>query len=142
MLHNDAPRTAAWLIMGSTGSTPGVLEVSGGHLRFTADGRGALTNGQLAELERRTGRAGLGVELDRGSSVVLFDAPLEAVGDVKFPWYYFGGGMKLAVAKAPYRFSFLQPQNTQEWPGIDGIPGGRAAGKLWRAALASAGSRG
>jgi len=141
MLHNDAPRTAAWLIMGTTGSTPGVLEVAGDRLRFTADGRGALTGGQLAELERRTGRAGLAAELERGSSVVLFEAPREAVGDVKFPWYYFGGGMKLTVFEAPYRFSFMQPQNTQDWPGVDGIPGGRAAGRVWRAALTSAGSR-
>jgi hypothetical protein len=142
MLHKDAPRTAAWLLMGSTGSTPGVLEVVGGHLRFTTDGHGALTSGQLSELEQRTGRVGLATELGRGSSVVLFEAPLQAVDGVKFPWYYFGGGMKLVVAGAPYRFSFLQPQNTQEWPGVDGIPGGRAAGKLWRAALASTGSRG
>ncbi|WP_214404387.1 hypothetical protein [Pseudonocardia lacus] len=135
MQHTDALRTTAWLIMGSTGSTPGVLELVDGRVRFTAAGRGALTGGQLTELERRSGRVGLVAQLDRGSSVTVFDAPRQAVTEVKFPWYYFGGGMKLTVEKAPYRFSFLQPQNTQEWPGIDGIPGGRAAGKLWRAAL-------
>jgi hypothetical protein len=69
--------------------------------------------------------------------VTLFDVPLEAVGGVVFPWYYFGGGMKLTAAKVEYRFSFLKPQNTQEWPGVADIPEGRAAGKAWRRVLAS-----
>jgi hypothetical protein len=140
MLDRDSTRTAAWLLMGSTGSTPGVLEIGGGRLRYTAHGRGALTNGQLRELEQRTGQSGLADALSGGARVALFDVPLDAVGDVVFPWYYFGGGMKLTAGGAPYRFSFLKPQNTQDDPGIFDIPAGRAAGRTWKGALAGVGS--
>lgn len=130
-------QTLAWLIMGSTGSTPGVLGMEGGRLRFEAHGRGALTMGQLRALEQRTGSPGLTERLTMGHALVLFDAPLPEVEQVRFPWYYFGGGMRLAVAGAPYRFSFLQPQNTQTTPAhVAGIGSGRASGRAWKAALA------
>ncbi|WP_157610227.1 hypothetical protein [Spirillospora albida] len=131
-------RTLAWLMMGSTGSTPGMLMTARGRLRFDAFGRGALTGGQVRELEKRTGRPTLGAELDAGRAVTLFDAPLDVVGDVRFPWYHFGGGMKISVAGAPYRFSFLRPQNTRmpdDVRGVADIPSGRASGKTWKAAL-------
>lgn len=132
-------QTLAWLIMGSTGSTPGVLCLEGGRLRFEAHGRGALTMGQLRTLEQRTGHAGLTDLLTAGHSLVLFDAPLSQVERVRFPWYYFGGGMRLTVAGHPYRFSFLQPQNTQAVPAhVAGIGAGRAGGRAWRSALAEA----
>jgi hypothetical protein len=70
------PRTAAWLLIGATGSTPGVLELVDGRLRYTAQGRGALTGGQLADLETRLGRPGLADDLTAGAAVVLFDVPL------------------------------------------------------------------
>jgi hypothetical protein len=133
----DSPRTAAWLLMGLTGSAPGVLQIVDGRLSYIVHGRGALTGAQLKELERRTGRSGLADELGNGAVVTLFDVPLEAVGGVVFPWYYFGGGMKLTAAKVGYRFSFVKPQNTQDWPGVADIPEGRAAGKAWRGVLAS-----
>jgi hypothetical protein len=133
----DSPRTVAWLLMGLTGSAPGVLQIVDGRLSYTVHGRGALSGSQLEELERRTGRSGLGDEVGNGAVVTLFDVPLEAVTGVVFPWYYFGGGMKLTVANVGYRFSFLKPQNTRTWPGVADIPEGRAAGKVWRAALAS-----
>jgi hypothetical protein len=47
---------------------------------------------------------------------------------VVFPWYYFGGGMKLSAGGVGHRFSFLRPQNTQDLPGVADIPAGRAAG--------------
>ena len=137
MPDTNSPRTVAWLLMGLTGSAPGVLQVSDGRLSYTAHGRGALTGGQLRELERRTGRSGLADELTGEAVVTLFDVPLAAVSDVVFPWYYFGGGMKLTAADVGYRFSFIKPQNTQDWPGVADIPGGRAAGKAWRETLAS-----
>ncbi|MEO3785007.1 hypothetical protein ABGB12_16840 [Actinocorallia sp. B10E7] len=130
-------QTLAWLIMGSTGSTPGVLGTEGGRLRFEAHGRGALTMGQLRTLEQRTGHSGLTDLLTMGHSLVLFDVPLQEVGQVRFPWYYFGGGMKLTVAGSPYRFSFLQPQNAQTTPShVAGIGAGRASGRAWKSALA------
>ena len=137
MPDKNSPRTVAWLLMGLTGSAPGVLQISDVRLSYTVYGRGALTGGQLEELERRSGRSGLADELGSGAPVTLFDVPLAAVSGVVFPWYYFGGGMKLTVADVGYRFSFIKPQNTQDWPGVAGIPGGRAAGKAWRELLAS-----
>jgi hypothetical protein len=137
-MDTGTPRTAAWLLMGLTGSAPGVLEVAGGRLRYVVHGRGALTGGQIAQLEQRTGRSGLAAALDGGAAVALFDVPPSAVGDVVFPWYYFGGGMKLTAEKVPFRFSFLKPQNTQLLPGVLDIPQGRAAGRIWRQLLVPA----
>src|SRR5262245_44507292 len=132
-------QTLTWLLMGSTGSAPGVLGLSGGRLTFEAHGRGALTLSQLRELEQRTGRPGLVQHLTDGHRVPLFEAPLPAVQDVRFPWYYFGGGMKLTVAGHPFRFSFLQPQNTRlpgDLASVRELSTGRSGGKAWRAALA------
>jgi hypothetical protein len=134
-------RTVAWLLMGLTGSAPGLLQLAAGRLSFTAQGRGALTTGQLRRLAELAGQPGLADELDAGRSAVVFDAPLDAVANVHFPWYYFGGGMKLIVAGRAYRFSFLQPQNTRLPTDADailgaaGIPAGRASGKAWGTAL-------
>ncbi|GAB3655406.1 hypothetical protein GCM10027589_14580 [Actinocorallia lasiicapitis] len=131
-------QTLTWIIMGATGSAPGVLSLNGGRLSFEAHHRGALTLSQLRTLEQRTGRPGLADHLTDGYRVPLFEAPLEAVGDVRFPWYYFGGGMKLKIAGQPFRFSFLQPQNTS-LPGDLATAGqlstGRAGGRAWRTAL-------
>lgn len=130
-----------WLLMGSTGSTPGVLRMARGRLVFEAHGRGALTGGQLREIEQRAGAPGLAQRLEQGYPTPIFDAPLGAVGKVTFPWYYFGGGMKLTVAGSPYRFSFLRPQNTRppsDVSGLADIPAGRAAGRAWKAALRNA----
>lgn len=134
-------RSVVWLLMGLTGSAAGLLRLEHGRLSFAAHGRGALTGGQLRKLEQRTGQTGSAERLSAGETVVLFDAPRDAVGNVKFPWYNFGAGMTLRVGEAPYRFSFLQPQNTRLPGDVDAllgaasIPGGRAGGKAWRAAL-------
>ncbi|MDX6739259.1 hypothetical protein [Actinocorallia sp. A-T 12471] len=141
-MNTTSLQTVAWLIMGSTGSAPGVLRLGNGRLMFEAHGRGALTLGQLHTLEQRSGVPGLSGHLAEGGVAPLFDGP---ASQVKFPWYYFGGGMKLSVAGSSYRFSFLQPQNTQlptelyDLPGIGTqISTGRAAGRAWRAALTAA----
>ncbi|GAB2867516.1 hypothetical protein GCM10022221_80440 [Actinocorallia aurea] len=138
-MHTTSLQTLAWLIMGSTGSAPGVLRLANGRLAFDAHGRGALTLGQLRTLEQRGNAPGLARHLGDGGVAALFDGP---ASQVKFPWYYFGGGMKLTVGGSPYRFSFLQPQNTRlpselyDLPGISGeISSGRAAGRAWRTAL-------
>ena len=125
-----AYRTPAWLLVGMTGSTPGVLEYADGRLVFSTD----------------QGR--------------LFDAPLSEVHNVTFPWYYFGGGAKLTVAGQQYRLSFVRPNGASDIPGrlmagsdIAGAAGdvlalltagrkivdvgtGRQAGKRWQAILA------
>ncbi len=126
--RTDSLRTPAWLLKGLTRSEPGVLELDNGRLAFTTE----------------QGR--------------VFQAPLEDVRDITFPWYYFGGGAKLTVNNTRYRVSFVRPNDASDVPsrllaGAGGagaalglltvgrkvldIGQGRAAGKAWKAALAS-----
>lgn len=131
-------RTAAWLLRG-TRSVPGELALSGGTLRFTAHGRGNLSRSGLRGLERRVGRAGLAERLVAGERSVVFEAPLAEVRDVRFPWYYFSGGVKLTVGGVRYRLGFDQPSNTKlEGEGGD-LPGeisrARERGASWKSAL-------
>ena len=44
---------------------------------------------------------------------VVFAAPLAEVSRLHFPWYYFGGGLKLTVGGEEYRFSFVEPNGAQ-----------------------------
>ena len=111
------------------GNEPGVLELADGRLAFTS-------------LQGR-----------------VFDAALEEVQRITFPWYYFGGGMKLRIGDRQYRISFVRPNGASDIPGQlmartdfggavgDGlalltagrkvldIGQGRSAGKAWGAAL-------
>lgn len=141
MTESQALRTLAWLLMGLTGSAPGVLALDGDRLSFVAHGRGALTEGQVRELEGRSGRVGLADRLDGDHIETVFDTPRGHVHAVSFPWYYFGGGVRFTVGDVGFRFSFLQPQNTTLPRGhaavtdLAGIPAGRSVGRAWRAAL-------
>jgi hypothetical protein len=88
----------------------------------------------------------------------VFDAPVGEVREIKFPWYYFGGGVKLTVGAARYRISFVRPNGAQDVPGrmlagagagpasalaaagevygkYRDISAGRSAGKTWKQAL-------
>jgi len=59
---------------------------------------------------------------------------------VTFPWYYFGGGMKLRVGTDNYRISFARPGNLaedfSENASVGDIAGGRQTGRAWKSALA------
>jgi hypothetical protein len=100
----DTFSTPAWLMEGLTRSRSGVLEYSGGRLMFHLGGG------------------------------VLFDAALTELTAVRFPWYYFGGGVKFSVGKAHYRLSFVRP-NTEPGGSIADIGEGRRHGKAWKAIL-------
>jgi hypothetical protein len=100
----DDVETEAWLLKGITGNLPGILSLADGRFTFaTGDGH------------------------------IVFDAPVADVRDVKVPWYYFGGGMKLSVGTERYRLSFVRP--TAAGGGVADIPEGRSACKLWRSLL-------
>jgi hypothetical protein len=119
-------RTPAWLLVGLFGNRPGVLALADGRLTFDTE----------------EGR--------------VFDAPLAEVTAVTYPWYYFGGGMKVTVAGTRYRLSFVRPNGAEDIPTrllgpLDDLQGlliagrkfadvrsGRQAGKAWKAALAAA----
>lgn len=79
---DDTFSTSAWLLVGITGTVPGVLELTDGRLSFTTR-------------ERR-----------------LFDVPLPEVSNIVFPWYYFGGGVKFRIGANSYRISFVEPNDT------------------------------
>jgi len=104
---SDGVYTEAWLLKGIFGNVPGVLGLDEGRFTFVTDDEQAI-----------------------------FDAPLSEVGDVKVPWYYFGGGIKLRVGDERYRLSFVRP--TAMGGGVGDIPEGRAACRLWRSLLAGA----
>lgn len=102
---SDAVYTQAWILKGITGNVSGVLGLEEGRFTFVTDDEQAI-----------------------------FDVPVSSVGDVKVPWYYFGGGMKLSVGAERYRLSFVRP--TAEGGGIGDISEGRAACRMWRSLLA------
>lgn len=101
----DAVYTEAWILKGITGNVAGVLGLEDGRFTFVTD-----------------------------DELAIFDVPLSDVGDVKVPWYYFGGGMKLRVGDERYRLTFVRP--TAMGGGVGDIPEGRAACRMWQSLLA------
>lgn len=73
----------AWLLEGLTVSMPGWLVLQQERLRFTTP------------------------------EEIVFDVPLADVTAISFPWYYFGGGVKLRAAGPPYRLSFVKPNDSE-----------------------------
>jgi hypothetical protein len=73
----------AWLMKGATVSIPGWLELQGDRLRFTT------------------------------ADEVVFDAARSDISAVVFPWYYFGGGLKLQAEGKPFRISFVKPNGAE-----------------------------
>lgn len=120
-------RTPIWLLIGMSGNVPGLLELADGRLSFTTE----------------EGR--------------VFDTAVSEVSEVKFPWYYFGGGAKFRVGAASYRISFVKPNGASDVPDrllahlgdgvevaaeiltigrkVSDIGKGRKAGKAWKAVL-------
>lgn len=128
--HPEDFASYSWRLIGTLRSEAGWLDLTDGRLRYTTEAR------------------------------EVFDVRLDEVTDVVWPWYYFGGGVKLRVGGEQYRFSFVLP-NGAEYPRArpqagagdpaalavvakkgDDIARGRQAGREWRrrfeaAALAS-----
>lgn len=77
--------TEAWQLLGITTSRHGKLRLDRGQLRFT---------------------------LDDGTEV--FRTDMAAVEKIVFPWYYFGGGVKLTVAGVRHRVSFVRPNDADD----------------------------
>ena len=80
----------AWLLKGAAVSIPGWLYLREGFLCFVTPDE------------------------------TVFDVPLAEVTSVAFPWYYFGGGVKLKAAGEPYRLSFVKP-NGMEYAASRGL---------------------
>ena len=43
------------------------------------------------------------------SDTPVFDVPLAEVGEVSWPWHWFGGGLKLTAAGTRYKITFVRP---------------------------------
>ena len=113
----------AWRLIGTLRSEAGWLDLTAGRLRYSTP-------------------AG-----------VVFDVPLAEVTGIIWPWYYFGGGVKLTAAGEQYRLSFVLPNGAEYptarleaeagdlssltivWQKADDIGAGREAGKEWRRRL-------
>ena len=146
-------RSKAWLLMGLTGSVGGILELRNGRLSFTTTpsvvaGVPPFLGRQLRSLERKAQLPGLAEKLSLKTAlegeedIQVFDVPIDEVGEVVLPWYYFGYGAIFAVRNARFRFSFIQPQNTRApvtgeyvGGGVSELYSGRGTGKAWKAAL-------
>jgi hypothetical protein len=122
--------SCAWLLIGTFRTAAGWLDLTAGRLRFSTPDQ------------------------------VVFDVRLAEVTDIVWPWYYFGGGVKLRAAGEPYRLSFVLPNGAEYptariaaeagdpaslaivWEKASDIGAGRDVGREWRRRLAasSAGS--
>jgi hypothetical protein len=94
------------------------------------------------------------------SDTPVFDVPLAEVTDVRWPWNWFGGGVKLTAAGNPYKITFVRPNGmpapdpsmlatgvgvfallSGTWHDVHALQGladigtGRAAGARWRQVL-------
>ena len=142
--------STAFLLRGIS-SIPGELTLTqAGRLSYVANGGpGSAWGWQLRKIERQAGRSGLAKRIDDGDDdAVVFDVPVASVA-VRFPWYYFSGGLVVTLAGVQYRFSLGTPANMQ-FPtnrgDIEAVAGRvqaelsevatmRLAGKAWKAAL-------
>jgi len=113
----------AWLLEGVTRSLPGWLEWRNERLRFVTAER------------------------------VVFDVSRSDITDIRYPWYYFGGGVKLRASGTPHRLSFVRPNGAEHAVGralgemgnpaslavaavkVFDIRSGRAVGRTWRRIL-------
>jgi hypothetical protein len=116
----------AWLLIGTFRTAAGWLDLTAGRLRFST------------------------------ADQVVFDVRTAEVTDVVWPWYYFGGGVKLRAAGEPYRLSFVLPNGGEYptarlvaeagdpaalaivWSKAGDIGAGRNVGKEWRRRLEAA----
>ena len=113
----------AWRLIGTFRTAAGWLDLTAGRLRFST------------------------------TDEVVFDVPLAEIADVVWPWYYFGGGVKLSAAGEHYRFSFVLPNGAEYptarlaaeagdpaalgivWQKASDIGAGRDVGREWRRRL-------
>lgn len=103
----------AWQLIGTTRTKPGYLIKDEDRLIFEVEGK------------------------------KVFNAPMSEITDIVFPWYYFGGGVKMSVRTTNYRFSFVKPNGSMDpisrgktgVQSIMSIGSGRKAGKAWKEAL-------
>jgi hypothetical protein len=103
-MTTDTFQSPAWLLSGLTRSHAGILEYTGGRLAYSSE------------------------------EGVVFDVALTELTNVRFPWYYFTGGVKFTIGRDHYRISFVRP-NDASGGSVADIGEGRRNGKAWKAIL-------
>lgn len=116
-------RSPAWLLHGITGTSAGELSLTGRVLSYREEGK-LIFSTDLGKLER-----------------------------IVFPWYYFGGGVKLRIDGRWYRLSFVVPNGPEvavgraygeagspaallfAWDKLRDVSDGRTLGRTWRELL-------
>lgn len=123
--------SAAWLLRGIS-SVPGELRLRGSQLSFVAQERGSAWDWQLKKLQRNSRDADFADKLRSGNHATLFNEPLAAV-TVRFPWYYFSGGLVVMVRRQVYRLSFGQAASSSMASNeLEAVSTMRRVGKRWR----------
>ena len=111
-MPSQTMRSPAWLLSGLTRSVAGELKLRHGRFIF----------------ETRDGRR-------------IIDAAIGELSAVTFPWYYFGGGMKVRIGMDSYRLSFARPANLPDHSGeaddAGDVGSARRSGAAWKSALAA-----
>jgi hypothetical protein len=130
-------------------SIPGELVLKSEQLSFIAHNTGSAWPWQLRKLEREVASPGIAKAIDAGEKSVVFVWPVDEIR-AWCPWYYFGGGIKVAKAQIVLRFSFGRPANMQLRSGpanpdvalrqvvanAKDVRAMRTQGALWQSALA------
>ena len=132
----------AWLLRGIS-SIPGRLVLLDGAVSFVVDGTGSAWSWQLRRLEREFDAPGFASAVDEGTPRALFQW---AVGTFRYsaPWYFFGGGIRLAHGANVVRLSFGRPAETgavnvaSAVNNLQKVADMRRRGRLWLDTLASA----
>ena len=90
----------------------------------------SLAGSEGGVLQLKKGR----ISFETDTARKVFDAAMNEVSEIKFPWLYMGAGMILSIGEEKFRLSFIRPGNTSggEYASISDA---RATGKIWRAAL-------
>lgn len=125
----------AWLLRGIS-SLPGELILRSSQLSFVAHERGSAWDWQLKKLERDACEASFADKLQSGNHATLFNEPLAEVA-IRFPWYFFSGGLVVRTRHQVYRLGFGRPANSSaEDDELDTVSTMRRVGKHWMYLLA------
>ncbi len=127
--------SAAWLLRGIS-SVPGELRLRSAQLSFVAQERGSAWDWQLRKLERDACTANFADTLQSGDHATLFNEPLAQVS-IRFPWYYFSGGLVVTTRRQVYRLSFGQlASSSMTSDELETVSTMRRVGKHWMRLLA------
>jgi len=97
----------AWLLRGIS-ALPGHLSLAGGWLSLRLLGSGSAWDWQLDKLARLAADADLIEQLLNGQRPLVFRQQLQTLA-IRWPWYYFKGGMVITTARSRWRISFGPP---------------------------------